>query len=156
MHVAWPRTATQVEIVVRDTGRGISPEFLPHVFERFRQADGRAGARSHGGLGLGLAIVRHLVELHGGTVRATSDGEGRGRHVHRAPAPAGAARRAGGRLAARTPGRSAAEPSLEGVRVLVVDDDADVRGMMETVLTERGAQVTSAASAREALDLAVA
>jgi len=77
VQVRLERINSQVEIAVSDTGAGIDPEFLPHVFERFRQADG-AITREHGGLGLGLAIVRHLVELHGGRVRASSDGPGRG------------------------------------------------------------------------------
>jgi PAS domain S-box-containing protein len=151
VHVRLAATGEEAEIVVRDEGRGITPDFLPHVFERFRQAENGAGQRGVGGLGLGLAIVRHLVELHGGTVQASSAGEGQGATftvrlpvIQKAPAAA----EAGAEEAPRAP----AEPSLEGVRVLVVDDDADVRGMMETVLSERGARVTAAASAGEALD----
>jgi signal transduction histidine kinase len=75
--VRLSRTNGQAGVIVSDTGRGIAPEFLPHVFDRFRQADGRI-TREHGGLGLGLAIARHLIELHGGTVSAESDGEGHG------------------------------------------------------------------------------
>jgi PAS domain S-box-containing protein len=138
-------------IEVRDEGRGIRPEFLPHVFERFRQAE-EGNERSQGSLGLGLAIVRHLVELHGGTVQADSAGEGQGAtFTVRLPLLAAAGTEEEHRHAASGE-VGVTEPSLRGVRVLVVDDDEDVRGMMETVLSERGAQVTSAASAGEALD----
>ena len=78
VQVVLERVNSHVEIAVTDTGDGIKPEFLPHVFDRFRQADGRPDARRHGGLGLGLSIVKHLVELHGGSVRAISAGEGHG------------------------------------------------------------------------------
>jgi CheY-like chemotaxis protein len=150
VHVHLATAGDQAEIVVRDEGRGITPEFLPHVFERFRQAED-GGERGSGGLGLGLAIVRHLVELHSGTVLASSAGEGQGA-TFTVRLPLDQAPAAAGKPAAGVPARAPAEPSLQGVRVLVVDDDADVRGMMETVLSERGAQVTSAASAGEALD----
>jgi len=143
------RTGSQVEIVVRDSGEGISPEFVPHVFERFRQADSST-TRPHAGLGLGLAIVRHLVEGHGGTVVAESAGKGHGASFTvrlprydsaDATTPSGEA----------APAEAAPVLSLEHVRVLLVDDDADSRGMMQTVLSQRGAQVTAAASAAEAL-----
>jgi PAS domain S-box-containing protein len=143
------RTGSQVEIVVGDSGEGISPEFVPHVFERFRQADSST-TRPHAGLGLGLAIVRHLVEGHGGTVVAESAGKGHGasftvrlpRHDSAdATTPSGEA----------APAEAAPVLSLEHVRVLLVDDDPDSRGMMQTVLSQRGAQVTAAASAAEAL-----
>jgi signal transduction histidine kinase/ActR/RegA family two-component response regulator len=146
--VRLARVGPQLEIVVRDTGGGINPEFMPHVFERFRQADSST-SRPHGGLGLGLAIVRHLVEAHDGTVVAESAGKGKGatftvrlpRHDSTdAARPAGLA-----------PSAEAAPVSLEHVRVLLVDDDPDTRGMMQTVLVQRGAQVTAAASAAEAL-----
>jgi PAS domain S-box-containing protein len=152
VHLSLGASDQDAVVEVRDEGRGIAPEFLPHVFERFRQAEEGGAERGQGGLGLGLAIVRHLVDLHGGTVQASSDGAGRGAlftvrlPLHRgteaeAPPPA-------------RPAGEAGEPSLEGVRVLVVDDDADVRGMMQAVLSERGAQVRAAASAGEALDAA--
>jgi PAS domain S-box-containing protein len=151
VHVRQAAEGDAAVLEVRDEGRGIRSEFLPHVFDRFRQAEEGREA-SQGGLGLGLAIVRHLVELHGGTVQAASAGEGQGAvFTVRLPLlPAGSAEpeRPSDTAAAGAP----RQPSLEGVRVLVVDDDADVRGMMETVLSERGAQVTAAASAGEALD----
>jgi CheY-like chemotaxis protein/two-component sensor histidine kinase len=141
-------SGSQVEIVVRDSGEGISPEFVPHVFERFRQADSST-TRPHGGLGLGLAIVRHLVEAHGGTVVAESAGKGQGSSFTlRLPRHAAADEAASGQAASA---EAAPVRSLEHIRVLLVDDDPDTRGMMQTVLAQRGAQVTAASSAAEAL-----
>ena len=147
--VRLARAGSQLEVVVRDSGDGISPEFVPHVFERFRQADSST-TRPHGGLGLGLAIVRHLVEAHGGTVVAESAGKGRGasftvrlpRHT-----PAGEAEAPGPAV----PVEADPPRSLEHVHVLLVEDDPDTRGMMQTVLSLRGAKVTAASSAAEAL-----
>jgi PAS domain S-box-containing protein len=146
-----------VELTVRDTGVGIRPEFLPHVFERFRQADGTT-TRTHGGLGLGLAIVRHLVEIHGGTVQVKSEGENRGAtFTVRIPVPAmrveveedeEAASAAVGDAADGVPQQT---PGLLGVRVLVVDDEADAREALTAVLEHYGATVAAAASAEEAL-----
>ncbi len=137
----------RAQIVVSDTGRGIGPDFLPFVFERFRQADS-ATTRTHGGLGLGLAIVRQLVELHGGTVRAESPGEGQGAtFTVSLPIPTFQLDGAEGHEA---PGKVDA-PSLEGLRVLVVDDEADARESLTVVLEQCGAVVTAVASAREAL-----
>jgi len=137
----------RAEIVVSDTGRGIRPDFLPFVFERFRQADS-ATTRTHGGLGIGLAIVRQLVELHGGTVRAESPGEGQGAtFTVSLPIPTFELDGAEGHEA---PG-SVDGPSLEGLRVLVVDDEADARESLTAVLEQCGAVVTAVASAREAL-----
>jgi signal transduction histidine kinase/ActR/RegA family two-component response regulator len=140
----------EVEIAVRDTGIGIGAEFLPHVFERFRQQDGGT-TRRYGGLGLGLAIVRNLVELHGGSVSAHSDGEGRGSvFTVRLPATAAAAPPSDplpvpvGRVSATAGG-------LHGIRVLLVDDDAGARELFRTVMEVGGATVTIAASAAEAL-----
>ena len=137
----------RAQIVVSDTGRGIGPDFLPFVFERFRQADS-ATTRTHGGLGLGLAIVRQLVELHGGTVRAESPGEGQGAtFTVSLPIPTFQLDGAEGHDA---PGKVDA-PSLEGLRVLVVDDEADARESLTVVLEQCGAVVTAVASARDAL-----
>jgi PAS domain S-box-containing protein len=144
------RANTHAEVVVEDTGPGIPRAFLPHVFERFRQADG-SSTRAHGGLGLGLAIVRHLVEAHGGTVRAENAAEGTGSVFtvrlpvmgHEPPmlaAPADAP--------ALTLQRS---QDLQGLRVLVVDDEADTRDMVCAILKSQGAQVEVASSAAAAL-----
>jgi signal transduction histidine kinase/ActR/RegA family two-component response regulator len=141
--------ARHAEIVVADTGRGIAPELLPYVFDRFRQAD--ASHRSaQGGLGLGLSIVRHLVELHGGTVTAASPGEGQGARftirlpVLGEPAAPGTDLRAG-----RVP--EVASPTLDGLRILVVDDDPDARDCIAAMLEKYGARVVVAGSASAAL-----
>jgi PAS domain S-box-containing protein len=150
--VRLEREGATVRIVVEDSGRGISPELLPHVFDRFRQAES-ATKRSHGGLGLGLAIVRHLVEQHQGTVTAESPGEGRGSTftvtlpvVRPLPfAVTGEPRRA-------AKDASPGSVSLAGVRVLVVDDDPDARELLETALHESGADVHAAPSVSIALE----
>jgi PAS domain S-box-containing protein len=138
--------ATHARVVVTDTGQGISPEFLPVVFERFRQAD-TTSTRRHGGLGLGLAIVRELVELHGGRVGVDSPGEGKGAtftveiplapHDHRVEP-------------ARPP--RGTDATLDGIRVLVVDDDPDSNDVVRTVLVSFGAEVRTAGSVAEALE----
>jgi len=141
--------ADHAEIGVEDNGIGIKPEFLPHVFERFRQADS-SSTRPHGGLGLGLAIVRHLVELHGGAVEVTSEGEGKGStFTVRLPLRDHASLPEASR---RTPAVAAA-PQLSGVGVLVVEDEADARDLIRTVLEQLGAGVVTASSADEALAL---
>jgi PAS domain S-box-containing protein len=147
------RLNTHVELRVSDTGRGISPEFLPHVFDRFRQAY-RADAGARAGLGLGLAIVRHVVEAHGGIVTAESAGVGRGAtftvRLPIAPASPEAVPAVERRELQLEVG---ALPSLSGVRVLVVDDDEDARDLLTSVLGNYGAEVKTAAGAAEALDL---
>ena len=140
-------------IVVTDTGEGIDPRFLPHVFDAFRQADGTT-TREHGGLGLGLAIARELVELHGGTIKARSDGAGRGSTfqvdlpsmVSESPAPGGTPASAVGR---ETPASD--RDLLRDLRILVVDDEADARDLIEMALAQYGAVVTTADSAAAAL-----
>jgi PAS domain S-box-containing protein len=135
------------QITVTDNGRGISAEFLPHVFEYFRQADSKT-TRQQGGLGLGLAIVRHLVELHGGTVKATSPGEGQGASftVKLPLMPQDA------KLDVQMQMFSAESTSdLSGLHILVIDDESDSREFVAFVLTQAGARVSTAASAREGL-----
>src|SRR6201996_571383 len=135
------------EISVSDSGQGIKPEFLPLVFDRFRQEDGSI-SRRHGGLGLGLAIVRHLVELHAGQVEAFSEGEGKGsRFVVRLPTRAGAAPSASEEVAANP----ASSSMLAGVRLLVVDDEPGARELIANVLQGYGAQVSLAESGQAAL-----
>jgi CheY-like chemotaxis protein len=137
-----------VQIMVRDTGVGVDPAFLPYMFERFRQADSST-TRAHGGLGLGLAIVRHLVDLHGGTVTASSEGIGTGaRFVVTLPT-----RRAAPVRAAEQTDRTA-RPSraLRGVRVLAVDDDRDSRELMLLNMQTAGAEVLAVGSGAAALD----
>jgi hypothetical protein len=145
------RERSQVRMVVSDTGSGIPRSFLPHVFDRFRQADSSI-TRAQGGLGLGLAIVRHLVEVHGGTVEAQSDGEGKGstftvRMPLRAVAPTVAA-------VDVSEGNGATDPlnvRLDGVEVLVVDDEPDARELVAAVLMGSGARVRQAASLEDAI-----
>ncbi len=153
--VRLARRGDQVEVVVRDTGPGISPEFLPHLFERFRQGDSST-TRAHGGLGIGLAIVRHIVEGHGGTVEAESAGPGRG-STFRVTLPMLQARLRPREVdAPRSSPRGApalvSVPSLEALRVLIVDDDRDTLEVVKQLLEQAGADVTAAASADEALD----
>jgi PAS domain S-box-containing protein len=144
--VALTRSADQAVLVVRDTGQGIEPDFLPHVFDRFRQADA-SKARRHGGLGLGLTIVRQVVALHGGTVGAESAGCGQGA-CFTVTLPL-AERRAGARP--RDGDTEVPVASLEGVRVLVVEDEPDALELVERILVEQGAEVATAATAPVAL-----
>jgi signal transduction histidine kinase/ActR/RegA family two-component response regulator len=138
---------SDARVTVKDTGQGVEPEFLPRVFDRFRQADSST-TRSFGGLGLGLAIVRHLVELHGGTVSAQSDGTGKGA-TFTATFPLLADRIA---AVAHTQESSAADSySLDGLRVLLVDDEPEARQLISTVITRTGAEVKTCQSAHEAL-----
>ncbi|HLO50752.1 MAG TPA: response regulator [Kamptonema sp.] len=145
------RNAMSAEIHVSDTGCGLNPEFLPHVFDYFRQADGST-TRTHGGLGLGLAIVRQLVELHGGSVWASSPGVGKGA-TFTVQLPLTKDRNAGeAELEAESKNseNSASQP-LAGIKVLVVDDNADVREFLITALEAFGAQVKAVASVSAAI-----
>jgi signal transduction histidine kinase/ActR/RegA family two-component response regulator len=153
------RVDSHLEINVTDTGEGIKPEFLPFVFDRFRQADS-SSTRRHGGLGLGLSIVKHLVELHGGSVYGKSDGEGKGTTftivlpltVIRSEEDPDESRRHPRSTPAVT---SPSEPSVQisGVRVLVVDDEPDARELVKRVLEKSNAKVTAAATADQAIQL---
>jgi len=140
----------QVMISISDTGIGISPEFLPHLFERFRQADSSI-TRQYQGLGLGLAIVRHLVELHGGTVQAHSEGKGQGAmFTVRLPISRACEKGEGMCDDPATP-HAALSTDLRGVRVLVVEDEADSRDFLCTALSQHGAETSAVASAADAL-----
>jgi len=156
-------TPFQAQIQVSDTGTGINPEFLPYIFERFRQADG-SRTRSNPGLGLGLSIVRHLVELHGGTVEAQSAGENRGA-TFTVRLPLQTKQKEFSVLTTLLPSvtrknipQIPAEdlPSLEGVHVLVVDDEPDIRHLFQLILGEYGIEVTTVASANAALSTLMA
>jgi PAS domain S-box-containing protein len=142
---------SSVEIKVSDTGQGISREFLPYVFDRFRQADSST-TRQHGGLGLGLAIARHLIEIHGGTIRAESEGKGQGSSFTiRFPLLDSRIKTTSDlKLETISLGN---QQCLSGVHVLVVDDDEDTLEMMTTALTSRKAKVTAVCSAGEAINV---
>ena len=134
---------------VKDSGQGIDPAFMPHIFEAFRQADGST-ARRHGGLGLGLALVKQMVQAHGGTISAASDGVGKGAtFTVELPIRSTSATRASQDESAAASDR---QVRLSGLKVLVVDDEEDARALLRRVLEERGATVTLAASSDEALD----
>jgi len=152
--VRLERADSNLEITISDTGQGIARELLPYVFDRFRQSDS-SSSRTHGGLGLGLAIVRQLVELHGGTVSAESPGEGEGstfkvrlpvRSVRQEPDD-----RANSVVKIPDEVSTKPVPSLDGMNVLVVDDDWDSRELVTVVLKASGAEVVSVTSAIEAL-----
>ncbi len=157
VQVVLERVHSHIEVSVADTGEGISPEFLPFVFDRFRQADAST-TRQHGGLGLGLAIVKQLVELHGGTVRVASPGAGQGSTftialpltaVHAPPTPEPQRRHP-----SAVDGHATAavdQPKLTGLRVLVVDDEPDARAMLKRLLADCDATVRTAGSAADAL-----
>jgi signal transduction histidine kinase/CheY-like chemotaxis protein len=137
-------------IVVRDNGRGMSPEFLPHVFNRFEQADA-SSTRNTGGLGLGLAIARYLVELHGGSISAESAGEGKG-CAFTVELPMRGAAELDGKPPRQTRHVTDVAPSLRGVRVLLVEDEADTREMLDMALRSGGAETIVAGGAREGFE----
>ncbi|HEX5602464.1 MAG TPA: ATP-binding protein, partial [Pyrinomonadaceae bacterium] len=141
---------TYMQIQVRDTGPGIAADFLPHVFERFRQADGST-TRTHGGLGLGLAIVRHLVELHGGMIAAENSGSGAVFTV-RLPLPSSELSLERAPAPARVD-QKVSEIDLKDVRILVVEDELDALDLLTIDLTAHGAKVRGATSAAEAIEL---
>jgi PAS domain S-box-containing protein len=149
VNVDFRQHDSHAEIVVRDNGIGISPEFLPHVFERFRQAESTA-TRSHRGMGLGLAIVRHLVELHGGTVWAASDGENQGSSfmIH---LPLAAVQKSSPGPAFTGQSNREHQNDLKGLRILLVEDEPDARELIAMVLQGSGASVEAVDSAGDAL-----
>ncbi|MFL6229066.1 MAG: response regulator [Pyrinomonadaceae bacterium] len=154
------RVGAGARLTVSDTGQGIAPQFLPHVFERFRQADGTT-TRRFGGLGLGLAIARHLVELHGGTIEAHSDGENKGTTFAVTLPSVNSARETDARAEASPADADARQhlrhaTVLDGLCVLIVDDETDTRNMIAEVLAQYGAIVKSCGSAAEAMPLIVA
>jgi PAS domain S-box-containing protein len=162
VNVGLEEAGGQLSIVVRDTGSGIDAAFLPHVFGRFMQADSSV-SRRHAGLGLGLAIARHLVELHGGTVEAASDGVGRGAtFTVRLPLRAAATTATAEGSPRAEPSGVRAQPggqqlrSVEGLRVLVVDDEPDARELVKVVLERCGIRVAAASSGPEARSMAAA
>ena len=152
VHVTGVRHGERYAVTIRDEGEGIAPEVLPLLFERFRQADGST-TRRHGGLGLGLAIVRHLVELHGGTVAGSSEGLGQGAtftvDLPMTPVPANDGTPPGMRDEAPAVPRSG-HRLLAGLRVLITDDEASARSLMSQVLASEGAQVRTAESGQSA------
>jgi signal transduction histidine kinase/DNA-binding response OmpR family regulator len=157
VEVALQRKDSQVQVAVTDNGQGISPEFLPYMFDLFRQADSSI-TRSHGGLGLGLAIVKHLVEMHGGTVQATSPGDGQGATFAVTFPLAGVGMSDEGGIDGDLirAGNRAAElsqaPELTGLSVLVVDDEPETRELLIEVLSKCGADVRACSSADDALE----
>jgi PAS domain S-box-containing protein len=139
-----------IEVTVQDSGEGISPDFLPHLFNRFTQADSTT-TRAHGGLGLGLAIVRHIMELHGGSVKAESKGRGEGAKFTISMPVFDASRDAESKAFYRTTRRSPENGSLRDLRILIVDDEQDSRELMALALKGLGANVTSAGNVPDAL-----
>jgi len=159
VQVRLERINSHIEIIVSDTGQGIRPDFLPYVFDRFRQEEGGT-RRQHSGLGLGLAIVRHLVELHGGSTRVDSPGEGHGAtFTVRLPIMVVHARdehepRVHPKAPANIPFVLDHPPNLTGVKILLIDDERDTRSLLRIVLEQCGAEIRDAASAQEGLKVA--
>lgn len=156
VQVRIERVNSRVEIIVSDTGQGITSDFLPYVFDRFRQADATS-TRRYGGLGLGLAIVRHLTEMHGGIVTAASPGEGLGAtFTVKLPVIAAHVDELGADRVHPTSGGSVSSlppPNLDGVKVLVVDDEPDTREMLRVMVGQFGASVKTCSSSSEALNV---
>jgi CheY-like chemotaxis protein len=159
VQVRVERINSHIEIIVSDTGQGIKPEFLPHVFDPFRQADAGT-ARQHSGLGLGLAIVRHLVELHGGRVTADSPGEGKGatfivrlpmRIIHKEK---DGDERVHPTAPTQAPVIVGERPNLSGVKVLLIDDELDTRILLRAVLEQCNAEVRDVGTAKDGLQIA--
>jgi PAS domain S-box-containing protein len=160
VQVRVQKVDSHLEIVVSDTGQGIVADFLPYVFDRFRQAE-QSTSRQHGGMGLGLAIVRHLVEMHGGSVEATSPGPNQGAMfsvrlpisaIYQFDADASRIHPTAQHLSLL----SESADRLDGIKILVVDDEADTRALLKSGLSQCGAEVTVASSAAEAFDAVVA
>ena len=149
--VVLARVGSNAEITVRDTGPGISPDLLPYVFDRFRQGDA-SSTRRQGGLGLGLAIVRHLTELHGGTVTVQSEGRGAAFTVS-LPVVSAVMRPSGPLNRREASGNGGSGAPLDGLKVLVVDDDPDSLELVRTVLSHNSAEVKVASSSRDALKI---
>lgn len=157
VQVRVQRTDSHIELIVTDTGKGIASNLLPVIFDRFRQGDSSA-TREHGGLGLGLAIVRHLVELHGGRVEAHSEGPGKGAEfiAHLPILIGGRSAELEHQARVRPSGGGVAPdsmPSLTGLRILAVDDEADATEVISAILGAAGAEVKTAASVAQAIDL---
>jgi PAS domain S-box-containing protein len=149
IEISVNQSETHALIQVRDSGPGIDPTFLPHVFERFRQADGST-TRTHGGLGLGLAIVRHLVELHGGTIIVENRADDQGAtFTVRLPLPSGELRSE--TLAGAAPAFKDTQPSLDALHILIVDDETDALDLISVELAQHGAKVTAVTTAEDAL-----
>src|SRR6185295_82627 len=140
------------QIKVVDSGPGVAPDFLPHVFERFRQADGST-TRTHGGLGLGLAIVRHLVELHGGVIAVANGDQGGAIFTIRLPLPSSELQLATAPAIVDHSDEPADPIHLQDLNILVVEDEADALDLLTMELAERGAKVQGVSAAEEALEL---
>ena len=154
--VELQHTTSEVEITVSDTGQGISPSFMPFVFDRFRQADSTS-TRQHGGLGLGLAIARHLVEIHGGSISARSDGDGKGaKFTVKLPIVGGVsaieATRVPEQIEIDVAAKERLQTILSGLNVLLVDDDNDTLELLSAALSQRSAKVSAVSSARAAIE----
>jgi CheY-like chemotaxis protein/anti-sigma regulatory factor (Ser/Thr protein kinase) len=157
IQIVLERVESHVEITVTDTGIGIRPEFVPLVFDRFRQAD-PSSTRRHGGLGIGLSLVKNLVELHGGSVRVSSPGENRGTTFVVTLPIAAVFHDETGVFQSREPSPDYSLdrlelPRLDGISALIVDDESDSRTLVARILEEQGARVVCAASAAEALEM---